>query len=559
MDEEELGQSNKKITIDNFFESISSIDEVANRALQQSQENFNLVSVNSNLLQGLEESIQLIESDIQQITNYFIVQQDQRRKQLEIREQELSKRQDISQKQIGGRLQDVAPFENRPTNFGDSLLQGVAGLAQNTIRPFIGPGVILGLSGLLGFKDGGEPPINKPSIVGEEGPEIFVPKTSGTIIPNNITNELNTNNIINESNTSNFASNFTNQSNTNNFASNFTNQSNTNNFTNNFTNELNTNNFTNNFTNELNKSDFTNNFTNNFLAQNIQNNNQTNINKKINTQALLNTISVAEGTAKGGYGTIYGGTDDNPITVPELAAGEMTINQVLNMMKTGKIERTRMVENDKGEMVEEKYMADVGYGKENNVGATGKYQFIPAALEEEVGVMMKKDKDLSLDSLLTPQLQDKLMLQRLKEKRKIDFGNLEGGIKNITIDKLSEEFESFPNLLPGSVSIGDKDLGPVKGRTDQSFYDIKGDKAPVRSEKFIKSVFESQVDKLTLPPNEDLSAITLPPISSGGNDEPIETTSPTFETSNSQSDQITGTESGIPFIDVISNPFLSVV
>ena len=113
--------------------------------------------------------------------------------------------------------------------------------------------------------------------------------------------------------------------------------------------------------------------------------------------------------------------------------------------------------------------------------------------------------------------------------------------------------------MPGSVSIGDKDLGPVKGRTDQSFYDIKGDKAPVRSEEFIKSVFESQVDKLTLPPNEDLSAITLPPISSGGNDEPIETTSPTFETSNSQSDQITGTESGIPFIDVISNPFLSVV
>ena len=36
MDEEELEQSNKKITIDNFFESISSVDEVANRALQQS-------------------------------------------------------------------------------------------------------------------------------------------------------------------------------------------------------------------------------------------------------------------------------------------------------------------------------------------------------------------------------------------------------------------------------------------------------------------------------------------------------------------------------------------
>ena len=32
-----------------------------------------------------------------------------------------------------------------------------------------------------------------------------------------------------------------------------------------------------------------------------------------------------------------------------------------------------------------------------------------------------------------------------------------------------------------------------------------------------------------------------------------------FGSSNSLSDQITGTESGIAFIDVISNPFLSVV
>jgi phage-related minor tail protein len=40
------------------------------------------------------------------------------------------------------------------------------------------------LSGLLGFADGGQPPINKPSIVGEKGPELFIPKTAGTIVPN---------------------------------------------------------------------------------------------------------------------------------------------------------------------------------------------------------------------------------------------------------------------------------------------------------------------------------------------------------------------------------------
>lgn len=40
------------------------------------------------------------------------------------------------------------------------------------------------LSSLLGFAEGGQPPVNKPSIVGEKGPELFMPKTAGTIIPN---------------------------------------------------------------------------------------------------------------------------------------------------------------------------------------------------------------------------------------------------------------------------------------------------------------------------------------------------------------------------------------
>jgi len=36
----------------------------------------------------------------------------------------------------------------------------------------------------LGFANGGDPPVGVPSIVGEQGPELFVPKTAGTIIPN---------------------------------------------------------------------------------------------------------------------------------------------------------------------------------------------------------------------------------------------------------------------------------------------------------------------------------------------------------------------------------------
>ena len=43
-----------------------------------------------------------------------------------------------------------------------------------------------GLLGAIGlFANGGRPPVGRPSIVGEKGPELFVPRSSGTIVPNN--------------------------------------------------------------------------------------------------------------------------------------------------------------------------------------------------------------------------------------------------------------------------------------------------------------------------------------------------------------------------------------
>ena len=38
--------------------------------------------------------------------------------------------------------------------------------------------------GLPGFAAGGRPPVGKPAIVGERGPELFVPRQAGTIVPN---------------------------------------------------------------------------------------------------------------------------------------------------------------------------------------------------------------------------------------------------------------------------------------------------------------------------------------------------------------------------------------
>ena len=49
---------------------------------------------------------------------------------------------------------------------------------------FGGGSVTGGLLGMLGFANGGKPPVGRPSMVGEKGPELFVPNSAGTIIPN---------------------------------------------------------------------------------------------------------------------------------------------------------------------------------------------------------------------------------------------------------------------------------------------------------------------------------------------------------------------------------------
>ena len=55
---------------------------------------------------------------------------------------------------------------------------------------------------ISGYADGGDPPVGVPSLVGERGPELFIPKTAGTIVPNHTLNNLGsttnvTNNYIN--------------------------------------------------------------------------------------------------------------------------------------------------------------------------------------------------------------------------------------------------------------------------------------------------------------------------------------------------------------------------
>ena len=54
---------------------------------------------------------------------------------------------------------------------------------QRSLLQF-GVNSLLGAIGIPGFANGGRPPVGKASIVGERGPELFVPDKAGTIIPN---------------------------------------------------------------------------------------------------------------------------------------------------------------------------------------------------------------------------------------------------------------------------------------------------------------------------------------------------------------------------------------
>lgn len=58
-----------------------------------------------------------------------------------------------------------------------------AGYGKGSSGGFLGDIWNFGKS-LLGFADGGRPPVGRASIVGENGPELFVPRSAGTIVPN---------------------------------------------------------------------------------------------------------------------------------------------------------------------------------------------------------------------------------------------------------------------------------------------------------------------------------------------------------------------------------------
>lgn len=68
------------------------------------------------------------------------------------------------------------------TGVGNMVASGISGISSSA-NPSVSPSVTGGAVDLMGAADGGRIPSDKPTLIGERGPELFVPHKSGTVIP----------------------------------------------------------------------------------------------------------------------------------------------------------------------------------------------------------------------------------------------------------------------------------------------------------------------------------------------------------------------------------------
>jgi lambda family phage tail tape measure protein len=101
-------------------------------------------------------------------------------------------------------IQDMLAMQMKAaaSGFLSSLFGSMFGMKSNPYQP-------AAVMGFVGYADGGSPAVGQPAIVGERGPELFVPRTAGTIIPNHALGGMNgstsvTNNYINAIDTKSF-------------------------------------------------------------------------------------------------------------------------------------------------------------------------------------------------------------------------------------------------------------------------------------------------------------------------------------------------------------------
>ena len=84
---------------------------------------------------------------------------------------------------VMGLIEGTKTLGEAAKNILNDLANTLVKLGVNTILGSFAPGIFGGLP-MLKFARGGRPPTGKASLVGEKGPELFVPRRTGTVVPN---------------------------------------------------------------------------------------------------------------------------------------------------------------------------------------------------------------------------------------------------------------------------------------------------------------------------------------------------------------------------------------
>ena len=162
--------------------------------------------LNRAIIAGKEEEFLLNQAIEEKIKSMGLTMEDLNSTQLKRIENDITTNQNLTkQAELAKKVNDS--FDKLKDTIAIDIGNGIKGLIKGTqslndvltgvldrmanaflnmaiFGNFGGGSVTGGLLGILGFANGGKPPVGRPSMVGEKGPELFVPNSAGTIIPN---------------------------------------------------------------------------------------------------------------------------------------------------------------------------------------------------------------------------------------------------------------------------------------------------------------------------------------------------------------------------------------
>ena len=182
----ERSNNNKQISL--TLEDIEKENRLNQAILAGKVEEFQIEQQITDLIKqtGIEEE-KLTEGQKDRIRN-AVELNNKLEKQVELTKDVGSNFEKIGESIASGVSDNLTAAIQGTKSLGDAAKSILNDLSSSLIK--LGVNTILskipGFGGLpiLGFANGGRPPTGRPSLVGEKGPELFVPKRSGTIIPN---------------------------------------------------------------------------------------------------------------------------------------------------------------------------------------------------------------------------------------------------------------------------------------------------------------------------------------------------------------------------------------